>query len=206
MSHGPANLHDTVDPHETLSRDEAHAAHVHVTPYWPMLWVFVALLGFTGLTVWSSNIHGFWIGNTEIVLGATEHILIAMSIAIVKALLVAAYFMHLKYDQPMNTVVVGATMFAVILFIGLTVGDMASRDVFDPLQHKKVIEGGSAHMSKDPTTGELVYTVGPGQVQTAIQNAHAAATNPGAEAHGQAAPSGHEPEPAKKDEAKPAGH
>lgn len=179
MSQGHANLHDTVDPHETLSKDEAHAAHVHVTPFWPMFWVFAVLLALTALTVWSSNIHGFWIGNTHIEFGATLHILIAMSIAIVKALLVAMYFMHLKYDQPMNTAVVGATVFAVILFIGLTLGDSATRAVMDPMQHQKVKEGGSAHMVKDPTTGQRVYVEGLGQVEAARQNAHAAATNPG---------------------------
>jgi cytochrome c oxidase subunit 4 len=200
MSHGPAHLHDTVDPHETLSRDEAHAAHVHVTPFWPMFWVFAVLLGLTALTVWSSNVHEFWIGNTRIALGATLHILIAMSIAVVKSVLVAAYFMHLKYDQPMNTVVVAATIFALILFIGLTLGDMASRNLFDPLQHQKVKAGGPSHMTTDPTTGERAYTEGMGQVEAAIAGSHASATNPAGERQSEA------PAPAKKEDSKPAGH
>jgi cytochrome c oxidase subunit IV len=188
MTHGPASLHDTVDPHETLSKDEAHSAHVHVTPYWPMFWVFMILLALTALTVWSSNVHGFWIGNTEIVLGGTAHILIAMTIAVVKALLVAMYFMHLKYDQPMNTVVAGATVFAVIMFIGLTLADSATRGVMDPMEHKKVIEGGDSHRAADGT-----FVKGKGQVDAARENAKAKETNPG---HSEAkpaatAPAGH---------------
>ncbi|MBL8747348.1 MAG: cytochrome C oxidase subunit IV family protein [Phycisphaerae bacterium] len=173
MSNTPS-LHDTVDPHETLSRDEAHSAHVHVTPFWPMFWVFAILLALTALTVWSSNVHGFWIGNTEIVLGGTVHILIAMSIAIIKALLVAMYFMHLKYDQPMNTVVAGATVFAVIMFIGLTLADSATRGIMDPMEHAKVVEGGTAHRAADGT-----WVTGKGQVEAARENAHAVSTNPG---------------------------
>lgn len=167
------NLHDTVDPHETLSRDEAHSAHVHVTPFWPMFWVFAILIALTLLTVWSSNIHGFWIGNTEIVLSGTIHILIAMTIAVIKATLVAMYFMHLKYDQPMNTVVVGATIFAVTMFIGLTLADSATRNSVDPLEHTQVMHGGTSHRAADGT-----WVTGKGQVDAARENAHAKETNP----------------------------
>lgn len=189
MSHSPS-LHDTVDPHETLSRDEAHAAHVHETPFWTMFWVFSILLVLTALTVWSSNIHEFWIGNTEIVLGGTVHILIAMTIAVIKAVLVAMFFMHLKYDQPMNTVVAGATIFAVIMFIGLTLADSATRGVMDPMEHQKVVEGGTSHRAADGT-----WVTGKGQVEAARENAHATETNPGhageapaATQHGEATP------------------
>lgn len=171
MSNTPQTLNDTVDPHETLSRDEAHAAHVHITPYWPMFWVFVLLLAFTALTVWSSNIHHLWIGNTEIVLGTTLHILIAMTIAVIKAALVAAYFMHLRYDQPMNTVVAGATVFAVILFIGLTVTDSGTRNVIDPIEHVKVVAGGDGHFLPDGSVAK-----GKGTVDAARENAKAEQT------------------------------
>ncbi len=169
----PASLYDTVDPHETLSRDEAHSAQVHVTPFGTMLWVFVILLALTALTVWSSNVHGFWIGNTEIVMGGTVHILIAMSIAVIKATLVAMFFMHLKYDQPMNTVIAAATVFAVIMFIGLTLADSATRGVMDPMEHKVVVPGGDAHRNADGT-----WIKGKGQVEFARENAHAKETNP----------------------------
>ena len=164
-----SSLHDTLDPHETLASEEAHEHHVHVTPFWPMLWVFVTLLVLTGLTVWSSNIHGFWIGNTHIELGATAHILMAMVIAVVKAVLVAAYFMHLKYDNPMNTAVLSATIFAVILFIGFTLADSTTRHVTDRMQHAKIIPGGTSHLNPDGT-----YNKGLGVTAAARANAKAA--------------------------------
>lgn len=138
-----ATHHDTIDPHETLSAQEAHEHHVHVTPFWTMFWVFVVLLALTALTVWSSNIHEFWIGNTLITLGPTPHILMALTIAVIKAVLVAAYFMHLKYDKPLNTIIVGATMFAVILFLGFTILDLSSRDVIERKDGVMKMVGGS---------------------------------------------------------------
>jgi len=168
-----SNLHDTIDPHETLSTEEAHSHHVHVTPFWPMFWVFAVLLFLTALTVWSSNIHEFWIGNTLIELGPTPHILMALSIAVVKGVLVAMYFMHLKYDSPMNTAVVAATLFGVVLFIGFTLADMGARNVLDPMQHKKIMAGGDTHRGPDGS-----WVQGMGVVQAAIENAKAAHTNP----------------------------
>lgn len=193
MIHDQPNLHDTIDPHETLSQQEAHEAHVHVTPFWTMFWVFVILLALTALTVWSSNIHHFWIGNTMIELGATGHILIALTIAVIKAALVAAYFMHLRYDPPMNTSVVCATVFALILFIGLTLADSATRRVFDKQEHVKIIPGGTSHLVVDPETGQRTFVQGLGVVEAARQAHEAHATNPDAEPHApapEAAPPG----------------
>lgn len=186
MANTHDSLHDTVDPHETLSIDEAHHAHVHVTPFWPMFWVFAILLVLTALTVWSSNIHGVWIGNTHIEFGPTPHILLALVIATVKALLVAAYFMHLKYDNPMNTAVVGATIFAAILFIGLTLADSATRNVMDRQQHAKVVQGGTSHLVVNPETGEKTFVAGKGVVDAARENAKAHASNHGADHAGEA--------------------
>lgn len=178
-----AHLHDTLDPHETLSQTEAHEGHHHVTPFWPMLWVFIVLLVLTALTVWSANIKGFWIGNTEIVLGATEHILMAMAIAVVKGLLVAAYFMHLRYDNPMNTAVAGATIFAVILFLGFTLADMGARNIVDAGGHQKIIAGGNAHLNPDGTFNKTM-----GVTAAAKANAKAAKGVHGDDAHGEAKP------------------
>lgn len=187
------HLHDTIDPHETLSRQEAHEAHVHVTPFWPMFWVFMILLALTVLTVWTSNIHHIQFGNTLIEFGGTAHIIVAMTIAIIKAVLVAMYFMHLKYDSPMNTAVVAATVFAVILFIGLTLADSATRNFMNPFEHRKIMEGGTSHMVRDPVTGARTFVVGKGVVDAARENAHAAATNPDG-SHGTA--EGEKPAPA----------
>lgn len=49
---------------------------------------------------------------------------IAMLIATVKAVLVALYFMHLRYDKPFNAVILIAALLFVLLFIGLTLIDV----------------------------------------------------------------------------------
>lgn len=175
MSHNPT-LHDTIDPHDTLSIQEAFEDHHHVTPFWPMFWVFSILLVLTALTVWSSNIHHFWIGNTEIHVGSTAHILMALVIATVKAILVGMYFMHLKYDSPMNTAVVAATIFGVLLFIGLTLADSTTRSAFDSGQHQKVMAGGDSHRAPDGS-----FVKGTGVVAAAKANAKAHGSNPDAD-------------------------
>ncbi len=137
---------DQFDPHEFLASEEVHGGphehHVHVTPFWTMLWVFILLLILTALTVWSSNQHGFWFGNTHVEFGPTIHIMIAMGIAVVKALLVGGFFMHLLYDKKVNTIVMGATIFALALFIGLSLMDVATRPVIAPLEQGEIHSGG----------------------------------------------------------------
>lgn len=167
MSHP---THETIDPVETLSEAEHGEHHMHVTPFWTMLWVFIVLLVLTALTVWSSNIHAIPFGNTTIELGGTFHIMLALGIAVVKSVLVAAYFMHLRYDTPMNTVAVGATIFAVVLFIGFTLSDSATRHIFAPTETRVIIPGGTDQI-----------------VKKAIEAGEQKATNPDA-AHGAAEP------------------
>ncbi len=137
------NPYDNTEPREILASEEHAHEHVHVTPFWPMFWVFAILLLLTGLTVWSSNIHDIVIGNTTIPIGATPHIIIAMLIATVKAILVAAYFMHLKYDKPVNTIVVASTLFGVVLFIGLTIADFSARGIHESTERGEIFPGGN---------------------------------------------------------------
>jgi cytochrome c oxidase subunit IV len=48
---------------------------------------------------------------------------VAMSIATVKAALVAAYFMHLRYDNPLNAVMFIFGLLFVALFVGFVLMD-----------------------------------------------------------------------------------
>ena len=170
----------SIDPDETLSAAEAHEGiHEHITNFWTMTWVFIVLLALTALTVWTSNIHEIVIGNTTIEFGATLHIWVALFIAVIKSVLVGAYFMHLKYDKPMNTVVVGATIFGVVLFIGLTLADLSARGKVIRDELTPIIRGGNKHYN--PATGERVEGVG---VTTAAEEAGAGAHGEGGGDHG----------------------
>src|SRR4051812_22502859 len=75
----------------------AHGAHhgdyhVHVVPPWLLIAVFVGLLILTGVTV----------GVTVFDFGRTVNVWIALGVAVVKATLVALFFMHLRWDSPFN--------------------------------------------------------------------------------------------------------
>lgn len=122
--------------------DEQHADgdhHVHVIAFWPMFWCFLALVVLTFLTVWTSNIH--YIGEYHI--SKNAHFLLAIAIATVKTVLVGGYFMHLFYDKLINTAVVVSCLFAVLLFIGFSAVDVASRQQVSPFDTVEIVPGGT---------------------------------------------------------------
>ena len=98
--------YDTTGPH-----DHDHGLS-HVMPIPVLLGVFTALLLLTGCTVLVSI---FDLGRLEIWVG--------MAIAVVKATLVATYFMHLRYDKLMNTVLLVFSVIFLALFLTLTLVD-----------------------------------------------------------------------------------
>jgi cytochrome c oxidase subunit IV len=79
--------------------------------------VLAALLGLTLLTV----------GIAFLDLGPLNTI-IALVIAIAKALLVILFFMHLRYSSGLTWIVVGAGVFWLLLLISITVSDYLTRD------------------------------------------------------------------------------
>jgi len=96
----------------TPSPDQLSASTEHVSSPQQLLTVFGLLLALTVLTVAAST----WpVGEWDV--------WIALSIAGVKAGLVAAYFMHLRYDHPTNTILLIFSIAVVVLFLGLTVSD-----------------------------------------------------------------------------------
>jgi len=53
---------------------------------------------------------------------------IALGIAVFKASLVLLFFMHLKYDRPMNAIVIIVSIALVVLFIAITLTDSTQYD------------------------------------------------------------------------------
>jgi cytochrome c oxidase subunit 4 len=84
------------------------------------IFVFIALLAGTGLTVWASFIH---FGSQEI------NIAVALLIACVKAFLVVAYFMHLISERKMIYCVLGFTAFFFAALMGLTLWSLAPNSI-----------------------------------------------------------------------------
>ena len=101
--------------------DETEEAHDHVLPLSLYYKVFGALIILTVLTVAVSYMN----------LGSAS-IYVAMAVAIVKSAFVVGYFMHLKYDDRLYSLVGVLVIFFVICFFALTFADIATRDAIDP--------------------------------------------------------------------------
>ena len=86
--------------------------HPHVVPLKLLFTVFAALLALTIVTV----------AVTYVDLGAMN-IWVALGVAVVKAALVALYFMHLRWDSPFNGIVLIAALVFVALFIIIAMMD-----------------------------------------------------------------------------------
>jgi cytochrome c oxidase subunit IV len=95
---------------------EEHSATQHVTLFTYVI-VFLALMVLLVLTVGAS----FWIN-----LGH-YNILVALTIAIVKALLVVLFFMHVKYASRLTKIFVAAAFLWLVILFALTFGDYATR-------------------------------------------------------------------------------
>ena len=92
--------------------DDEHG-HVHVVPVKLFAAVLGALLFLTWFTVFTAGFD----------LGRAGNIIVAMVIACVKGGLVATFFMHLKYDRPINAIVFVVSLCLVGLFLTLTLLD-----------------------------------------------------------------------------------
>jgi cytochrome c oxidase subunit 4 len=86
----------------------------HIIPLPTYLKVFAALITLTAITVLVSRFDlGEW--NT----------IVAFLIATVKAVLVLAIFMHLKYDNMLNRVIIfSAAFFLLVLYFFVTIDDV----------------------------------------------------------------------------------
>ncbi len=131
------------DHHAGAGEGHQQDHHLHVTPFAPMLIVFIVLLALTALTVYTANLHHIDVGNTRIEISGTAHILIALTIAVVKSALVLGFFMHLLYDKAVNTIVLASSLFAISLFLGLTLMDLAVRDSIEPYEAGELTPGGT---------------------------------------------------------------
>ena len=89
----------------------------HVLPLRVYFTVFAALLVFTVLTV----------GVSVLALPEPWAIIVAMTVAVIKALLVAMFFMHLKYDDRFYWVIAGVSVLFLALFFSLTLVDLSTR-------------------------------------------------------------------------------
>lgn len=100
--------------------DTAHAAEHehgdHVMSVKQLIGTWAALMVLTAATV----------GATLVDFGSQINFAIAMVVAVAKATIVAAIFMHLLYDRRYNLLIFITSILAVFLFVSITLNDVSS--------------------------------------------------------------------------------
>jgi cytochrome c oxidase subunit IV len=120
MSEANANI-DHAHKHD--EHDQEH----HIVSPMIYLSIVLALLFFTGLTVWISYID---LGETRLFnTGFTIfwNPVVALAIACTKMVLVVLFFMHVKYSTKLTKLTVLSGLFTFLALIGMTLSDYVSR-------------------------------------------------------------------------------
>ena len=89
----------------------------HIVSLKIYLSIFLALLAGTALTVWA-GLHDF---------PGQLNVIIALTIAVIKATLVVLYFMHVRYSSRLIWVVFTSALFWLAILFALTLSDYWTR-------------------------------------------------------------------------------
>jgi cytochrome c oxidase subunit 4 len=103
---------------ELRQTHEAHEQSHHVISqktYWT---IYVALLVLLVATVLAS----------ELPISRNAHLFVAMTIAVVKAVLIMLFFMHVYYSAPLTWITATGSLLWVALLLGFLLADYWSRD------------------------------------------------------------------------------
>jgi cytochrome c oxidase subunit IV len=151
------------ESHAQAGHDTHDHGLAHVMPLPILLAVFFALCFLTFVTVAIAAIPH------SIIDLSAFNIWIAMGIATIKALLVCAFFMHLRYDKLLNIIVFGASFLFVFLFLGIA--------MMDSHQYKREVDAWQHNQSgiKPEAGPSLAPPQGPGVVQPVTGDAAAPA-------------------------------
>ena len=130
--------HPNEPAHGAAASSGDHGEHAHTAAPYVVIWLILCLL--TGITVWTGRMHlGTWA------------LPLALAIATTKSLLVLIFFMHLKEDKGVNRMVVAVAVVFVLLLIGLTLGDVATR--FKGTTPAGAPFGAKVHLPEDAAPG-----------------------------------------------------
>jgi cytochrome c oxidase subunit 4 len=105
----------------TTATGEPLPAHVHVLPMRVLVGVWFGLLVLTFVTVAAS-----WVDFGALMGEPWLNLVGALSIAVLKAALVALYFMHLRYDHPFHGFVLITSLAFVALLVFISLQDAVS--------------------------------------------------------------------------------
>lgn len=141
---------DPDDPHgaqhhgESSKKWGADVHHGHYIVKWQLqLGILAALLFFTALTVGVAQTEVFIMDAWDIEIPRWVNIVGAMTIATVKAILVCAFFMQLRYDKALNTYALLFSLLGVGLFLTFTMIDLGGRGFNQAFKQNPVVAGGT---------------------------------------------------------------
>ena len=95
-----------------MAHEEEHNGVGHVVPVKYLAATGIILLFLTLVTVWAAGVD---LGKINVYL--------ALVIASVKATLVVAFFMHLRWDRPFNSIILLTALLMVSILIGFAMTD-----------------------------------------------------------------------------------
>jgi len=100
--------------HQETPEEHEHEHHIVS----PVIYVIIgsALLVLTGTTVWAS--YQEW---------GVFNPIAALGIAVLKAVLVVLFFMHVKYSTKLTKLTVGAVFLTYMVLVGMTLADYFTR-------------------------------------------------------------------------------
>jgi cytochrome c oxidase subunit 4 len=117
----------THDDHGHGEADDGKV-HSHISSLPQYVGIFLALIAFTLLTVAVSNIH---LGKMNLV--------VAIVIASMKASLVILFFMHIRYDNKFNAMIIVVSLLFIGVFFAYTTNDTEHRGEVDLDQTVRIL-------------------------------------------------------------------
>ncbi len=131
-----------VDIHPAgASYSSGHHSHVVVSKR-VLVVVLSLLLFFTLLTVGAAQAEAWAAHRFDIIIPQWVNVAVALFIAAVKSMIVAGFFMQLRYDNPMNSAVAIFTIMVLAFFLGFTMLDLGTRDAIYPYKAAHIVRGG----------------------------------------------------------------
>jgi len=101
-----------------------HQSHIHILPRRTYFMVFAALLVLMFATIAAAYVD----------LGGSLNVILALTIASLKALLIIYYFMHVGYGSKIVRMFVAGSLFWLFLLFLFTLSDVLSREWLIKLQ------------------------------------------------------------------------
>lgn len=156
MSHTQATAaYDEMDPHGF----QGHGHGDHVVVDWRILvGVLVALLFFTALTTTMATLEKWVAAEWALQIPHWINVVGALTIAVIKATLVCMFFMQLRYDKPLNTMILLFCLLALAIFLGFTSMDLGARDRIYGFKGGQIHPGGDA---QSVSMGGVQADIGP---------------------------------------------